>query len=60
MQEPKYISNLNFHLKSLEIIKIKAEILEDKSLFLNQEHTKEIVELSQTNAFKSDFKTNMF
>ncbi len=32
-QEPKYISNLNFNLKSLEIIKIKAEILEDKSLF---------------------------
>ena len=40
-QEPKYISNLNLNLKSLEIIKVKAEILEDKSLFLNQEHTKE-------------------
>ena len=32
-QEPKYISNLNLNFKSLEIIKVKAEILEDKSLF---------------------------
>ncbi|MEC8099775.1 MAG: SURF1 family protein [Pseudomonadota bacterium] len=32
-QEPKYISNLNLNLKKPEIIKIKAEILENKSLF---------------------------
>ena len=32
-QEPKYISNLNLNLKNPEIVKIKAEILEDKSLF---------------------------
>ena len=32
-QEPKYISNFNINVKKLEIVKIKGEILEDKSLF---------------------------
>ena len=32
-QEPKYISDFNINVKKLEIVKIKGEILEDKSLF---------------------------
>ena len=32
-QEPNYVSDLNLDVKKLEIIKIRAEILEDKSLF---------------------------